>query len=219
MMAALASRSKDEEEKMMEILDARVSALNGQLNAKAQKIGDLRQQITQLGEVPSTERVVDTLRKQLQSLPAAHEMVRTLFDMLIASQNALRLSKERSEEFAEKEMTYQQKIDEMHKQVASEKRAYDMELTALTKEYEEKYQHLFQHLSVVGDSYHHLVTNGTGDTSNIHGGSPSHAHSHHLMRRESSFDPMQMQLAISAEETKFLRQQLDREALKYSQLQ
>lgn len=219
MMAALASRSKDEEEKMMEILDDRVSALNGQLNAKAQKIGDLRQQITQLGEVPSTERVVDTLRKQLQSLPAAHEMVRTLFDMLIASQKALRLSKERSEEFAEKEMTYQQKIDEMHKQVASEKRAYDMELTALTKEYEEKYQHLFQHLSVVGDSYHHLVTNGTGDTNNIHGGSPSHAHSHHLMRRESSFDPMQMQLAISAEETKFLRQQLDREALKYSQLQ
>lgn len=219
MIAALASRSKDEEEKMMEILDDRVSALNGQLNAKAQKIGDLRQQITQLGDVPSTERVVDTLRKQLQSLPAAHEMVRTLFDMLIASQKALRLSKERSEEFAEKEMTYQQKIDEMHKQVASEKRAYDMELTALTKEYEEKYQHLFQHLSVVGDSYHHLVTNGTGDTSNTHGGSPSHAHSHHLMRRESSFDPMQMQLAISAEETKFLRQQLDREALKYSQLQ
>jgi kinesin family protein 4/21/27 len=224
---ATAPRSKEDEEKLFEVLDDRVSALNGQLNAKAQKIADLRGQITQCGDAPGADKVLEMLRKQLQSLPAAQEMVRTLFDMLIGAQKAVKLSKDRADEFAEKEMTYQQKIDDLYKQNASEKRSYDMELTMLTKEYEEKYQHLFQHLTVVGESYNHLYSAATSNSSvtSVDGSaSMTHNNSHntsnnHLTRKESSFDPMQMQLAISGEETKFLRQQLDREALKYSQLQ
>lgn len=239
------SRAKEEDEKLMEILEDRLSTLTGQLNAKVQRISDLRAQVNNAGDLLNADKVTELLRKQIQTLPASHEMIRMLLELLIQAQKATKMMKEQSEELNEKESVYQQKMDELHKQLASERRAYDMEITGLTKEYEEKYQNLFQHITLV-DGFHSMVPsmghlhNGHmshpsaatspmnssisstaatagGEYSNLN--SPNMASASSPMRREASFDPIQMQLSISAEENKFLKTQLDREAVKYSQMQ
>lgn len=206
--------TKEEEEKMIEILEDRLSSVNGQLNAKSQVISNLRTQISETGDILGPEKVLEQLRKNNTTLTSSYELIRLLFEILIQTAKISKVNQTQQSEFHEKETFYQQKIDDLTKQLSSEKRLYDMEVTGLTREYEEKYQNLFTHIAVVqGITTNSETADSPSDTNTGGIKLPS------PLRRETSFDPLQMQLSISAEETKFLKQQLERETMKYSHLQ
>jgi hypothetical protein len=137
-----------EEENLFEIIEERITTINGQLNARNQKISDIEKQIQNDGEVPGSEKALEVLKRTAAgSLPASHELIRLLFDMLVHSNKLLSMKLKQIDELTEKEKNINLKNDDLQRQIISEKRNYDMELTTMNKEYEEKLQAVFEQIS------------------------------------------------------------------------
>eukprot|EP00599_Poterioochromonas_sp_BG-1_P008389 CAMPEP_0173142146 /NCGR_PEP_ID=MMETSP1105-20130129/5918_1 /TAXON_ID=2985 /ORGANISM="Ochromonas sp., Strain BG-1" /LENGTH=1680 /DNA_ID=CAMNT_0014055489 /DNA_START=87 /DNA_END=5126 /DNA_ORIENTATION=- len=142
--------SSHEEEKLLEIIEERISTINGQLNARNQKISDIEKQMNAGGEIAGSEKALEVLKRTAAgSLPASHELIRLLFDMLIHSNKSLQIKMKQTEDLSEKEKNLTMKIDDLQRQLISEKRNFDMELTSMNREYEEKLQSIFQQITTL----------------------------------------------------------------------
>lgn len=231
-----------EEEKLLEIIEDRLSSINGQLNARNQKISDIHRLISEGGDIPNSDKTVEVLKKTAAgSLQASHELIRLLFDMLIHSNMTIQNKEDYINEVFEKEKTLIVRIEDLQQQLASEKRAFDMELTTINKQYEEKLEALLQHVSGTRPEDLAATPDDVDNIENDDKKSPQRStifkmamspssfynkNNNHsastnqlLSKKRTSMDNTDMQLAIVTEENKFNKSQLERETIKFSQLQ
>lgn len=197
-----------DEEKLLEIIEERLSAINGQLHVRNQKISDIYRTIDEVGDIHGSEKAIEVLKRGAAStLPAAHELVRLLFDMLVYSNKELQHRRDQIYEIMEKEKLLQTKCNELQASLTTEQRNYDKELTLLNQSFEEKLGTLLQHISTL-ESEQNQNSSGPKSLDTIT--------KHHLSSRKS-FDPVELQFAIAVEENKVLKFQLERETNKYNE--
>lgn len=204
--------SPGERDILLEIED-QLTSIDGELDERHLQISTIAQQIANSGDVAGSDKTMEVLKRTAAgSLPAAHELIRLLFDMLVQSSRSTQIRWEEIQEYREREDAYKQDIDDLMDQIAAEKRAHDLELTQSANEYEEKLQDLFEQIAV--SNYKLFEKDSNGNTSNGGVGISDLTDNEELTKME----PVRLQLAVSTEECKFLRSQLGREGARYTQL-
>lgn len=204
--------SAGERDVLLEIED-QLTSIDGELDERHLQISTIAQQIANSGDVAGSDKTMEVLKRTAAgSLPAAHELIRLLFDMLVHSSRSIQLRWEEVQEYREREKDFKQEIDELMDQLASDKRAHDLELTRSANEYEEKLQDLFEQIAV--SNYKLFEKDGNG-------GVPGVAEVPDVVENEeqAKIEPVKLQLAVSTEECKFLRSQLSREGARHTQIQ
>jgi hypothetical protein len=207
--------SEGERDVLLEIED-QLTTIDGELDERHLQISTIAQQIANSGDVPGSEKTMEVLKRTAAgSLPAAHELIRLLFDMLVQSSRTIQARWDEIQEYREREDSLKSDIDDLVDQLAAEKRAHDLELTRSAHEYEEKLQDLFEQIAV--SNYKHFEKDGSGTEGGEDGeavGISDVTNNPELAKIE----PVRLQLAVSTEECKFLRSQLGREATRYTQM-
>lgn len=230
--------TSNEEEKLLEIIEERIATVNGQLNVRNQKISDIEKQMHDATDIPGSDKALEVLKRTAAgSLPASHELIRLLFDMLIHSNKALQTKLKQMDEMLEKEKTLSMKNDDLQRQLISEKRNFDMELTSMNRQYEEKLQQFFQQIASF-ETIHSV------ENPHLNRHPPLNTPERRMFRPQSnnallysggkilsqgndgslagtpmkSFDSLDIQLTIALEENKFLKSQQEREAVRYAQI-
>jgi hypothetical protein len=227
-----------DEEKMLELLEDRLSSINGQLSARTQRISDITRQITEAGDISGSDKAVEVLKKTAAgSLQGAHELIRMLFDMLILASKNIKTQDDQLEELLEKEHTWTHKAEELQNKLTTEKRAHDVEITALSKEFEEKLHGFLHHISTDDKDFSPTATlrKVPKEGREAHQRQPQRQPQEEVdeeemekddlnkqqsrIRRSFSFNPTEVQLAISIEESQLFKTQLSREKIRCSQLE
>ena len=204
--------SAGERDVLLEIED-QLTSIDGELDERHLQISTIAQQIANSGDVAGSEKTMEVLKRTAAgSLPAAHELIRLLFDMLVHSSRSIQLRWEEVQEYREREKDFKQEIEELMDQLASDKRAHDLELTRSANEYEEKLQDLFEQIAV--SNYKLFEKDGNGAAAG-----DAEAADPVEKEEQAKMEPVRLQLAVSTEECKFLRSQLGREGARYSQIQ
>jgi hypothetical protein len=203
--------SSAEEETLLELIEDRLSSINGQLNVRNQRINDITQEMTEVGEVAgSSEKTLDALRKMAAgTLPASHELIRLLVDMLVHANKTIKIKGEQLLEQNEREKQVQHKLEDAQDEVNSLQHAHDKELTRLQHEYESKLQDLFVHVN----SLHSVQQQQHTQAIAVPVPSAPSA-----IYRIKSFETSELHLAIALQENMLMKSQLQRENLKYAQI-
>ena len=140
--------SKEEEEALQEIED-RLDCVEGQLRLRHRNISEMEDQLTMVDEAGLPEKTLEALKtSSADSLPAAHDIIRLLFDMLVGSKS---LAQKRYQMWLRSDLKERQlkgELDDLTARMNAMTRAHDMELTRAANEYEEKLQGLFTHSAV-----------------------------------------------------------------------
>ena len=137
--------SRGEEEALQEIED-RLDSVEGQLRLRHRNISEIEDQLTLADEAALPEKTLEALkRSSAGSLPAAHEVIRLLFDMLVGAKSAAQQRRAALARAEAKERQLRADLDEGASRMAALARAHDMEVTRAANEYEEKLQGLFTH--------------------------------------------------------------------------
>eukprot|EP01032_Pedospumella_encystans_P009002 gene9002-10625_t len=204
--------SAGERDVLLEIED-QLTSIDGELDERHLQISTIAQQIANSGDVAGSEKTMEVLKRTAAgSLPAAHELIRLLFDMLVHSSRSIQLRWEEVQEYREREKDFKQEIEELMDQLASDKRAHDLELTRSANEYEEKLQDLFEQIAV--SNYKLFEKDGNGAAAG-----DAEVADPVEKEEQAKMEPVRLQLAVSTEECKFLRSQLGREGARYTQIQ
>lgn len=150
---SLTEGRSDHDEANMDLQDLadHIENLDGQLESRQAKIADMQQLLDSVemqgGDKTSTlERTIETLKRSAaQSLPAAHEVLRLLFDMLVQGSRHARGHREAlsSSERIQKKLAAE--LEESNARAASLARLHDTELARVTREYEERLHGLLAH--------------------------------------------------------------------------
>mmetsp|Transcript_15064 Transcript_15064/g.33201 ORF Transcript_15064/g.33201 Transcript_15064/m.33201 type:complete len:1521 (-) Transcript_15064:165-4727(-) len=203
----------EEKEKLLTIED-QLTSIDGELDERHVQISNIAQQIANSGDVAGSEKTMEVLKRTAAgSLPAAHELIRLLFDMLIMSSRSFQIRWDELNEYRDREEAYKQDIDDLHALITADKRAHDLELTRSANEYEEKLQDLFEQIAV--SNYKLFEKDGEGVDQDL---DPARIVSPEESAKQQSQEPMRLQLAVSTEECKFLRVQLAREGTRVAEL-
>jgi hypothetical protein len=198
--------STHEKEKLLEI-EEQLAQVNGMISQRTQQIDEIQKQMDNAGDVPGSEKTIEVLKRSAAgSLPASHELIRLLFDMLVYSSKTIQEKSYHIDQQRKHERTLQREKEEIAQVLESERRCRDMDLTRAANEYEQNLSSLFNNMASLTPAL--LASSGTGPPT-----SPFKESS------AASLDPTKLQLAISTEESKFLRSQLQRQSLKSSQMQ
>jgi hypothetical protein len=205
--------SEGERDTLLEIED-QLTSIDGELDERHLQISSIAQQIANSGDVAGSEKTMEVLKRTAAgSLPAAHELIRLLFDMLVQSSRTIQARWDEIQDLREREEALKADIDDLVVQMATEKRAHDLELTRSANEYEEKLQDLFEQIAVSNyklfekdgsDIEHEAASVGIADLTDN--------------QELAKIEPVRLQLAVSTEECKFLRSQLGREGTRYTQV-
>eukprot|EP00981_Chlorochromonas_danica_P015711 scaffold14367_cov250-Ochromonas_danica.AAC.7 len=234
--------ASNEEESSLEILEDRLSSIDGQLHARGQQIRDIIQQINDnastgaTGEVMASnmnsEKLLESLKKMAAStLPASHDLIRVLLEMLVQTQQAAKAQSDRLADELEKEKQLTRKVEDLQEQMSNQQHGYDKEMTRLHQEYEERLHELFAHVTTLQKSV--VASGGLGSASvDSHHVSHSSVLSSPLpppppttvavtqsTEKKRSSDPLELQLAIALQESIFTKNQLQREQYRFAQLQ
>jgi len=142
---APAGLTQDEEEALQELQD-RLDSVEGQLRLRHRDIAAIESQLSLADEAALPENTLEALKsRSAASLPAAHEVIRLLFDMLVAAKSMAQQRRVALNRAAAKERLLRIDLDEAASRTAAMMRAHDTELTRVANEYEEKLQGLFTH--------------------------------------------------------------------------
>jgi hypothetical protein len=197
--------STHEKEKLLEI-EEQLAQVNGMISQRTLQIDEIQKQLDSAGDVPGSEKTIEVLKRSAAgSLPASHELIRLLFDMLVYSSKTIQEKSHHIDQQRGQERRLLREIEEGAQVLESERRCRDMDLTRAANEYEQNLSSLFSNMASLTPA---LLTSGAGPPL-----SPFKESS------TASLDPTKLQLAISTEESKFLRSQLQRQSLKSSQMQ
>ena len=135
-----------EEEEALQELEDRLDSIEGQLRLRHRDIAEIETQLCLADEAALPESTLEALkRSSATSLPAAHEVIRLLFDMLVAAKSMAQQRRAALTRAAAKERQLRIDLDEAASRTAAMMRAHDTELTRAANEYEEKLQGLFTH--------------------------------------------------------------------------
>jgi hypothetical protein len=144
-----AAVGEDEEQRVMQDLLDDIENIDGQLEARHARIADMQRLLDSLEGSSvscSLDRAIDSLKRTAaQSLPAAHEVIRLLLDMLVQSG---RQGKQLKESLAAAKRAHERASRELAAESAkaiSATRQGDLELGRVTREYEERLHGLLSH--------------------------------------------------------------------------
>ena len=184
--------SAEEREKLIEI-EEQLSDIDRVLNVKSLQMNDIAEQLVDSGDAVSSDKTMEILKRTAAgSLPAAHELIRLLFDMLLQSSRSCRVRTDEVSGCRESIGALKLEVQELQLQLASAKHRHDVELMTTSSEYEQKMQDLFQHFSsILHKECDNEMTTGTATSSD---------------------NPQSTQIALLMEETAFLRSQLQRDS-------
>ena len=137
--------SEEEEEALQEIED-RIESVEGQLKLRDRNISEIQSKLGR--DISPQDGTVEALQSTVGSLPAAHELIALLFNMLVSSKSVSKQRKTALLRVEGKEKVLRVDLDEANKRMKATIRAHDMELTRSANEYEEKLLGLFSHSSI-----------------------------------------------------------------------
>lgn len=130
-------------------LEARIESLDDQLRYRRQKITDMQMHLATLDESTMHDKSVEVLKRMAAgSLPAAHELIRLLFDLLVYSRGSAQARKEACNKLLANEKKLHQQLDDANSKLNAVHRSLDMELTKAMNDYEEKLSGLITHSNV-----------------------------------------------------------------------
>ena len=135
----------DEEEAMQEIED-RIESVEGQLKLRNRNITEIQSKLG--GDGSGQDVTVEALKNSIGSLPAAHELITLLFDMLVNSKATSKQRKTALLRVEGKERQLRIDLDDAGKRMNALVRAHDIELTRSANEYEDKMLGLFSHSTI-----------------------------------------------------------------------
>jgi hypothetical protein len=140
--------SKEEEEAMREIED-RLESVDSQLKLKDRNILEIESKLVNGDIASAQESTIEALkRNSAVSLPASHELIRLLFDMLVATKSSSQQRKGSLCRSTAREKQLRQELDDAARHMVTLRRTHDMELTRTANEYEEKLAGLFTHSTI-----------------------------------------------------------------------
>lgn len=208
--------SKEEEEAMREIED-RLESVDSQLKLKDRNILEIESKLDNGDIASAQESTIEALkRNSAVSLPASHELIRLLFDMLVATKSSSQQRKGSLSRSTAREKQLRQELDDAARHMVTLRRAHDMELTRTANEYEEKLAGLFTH-STIGK----LVRAESGvepcePASMTLSPETTPTASKYKSSADTSY---KMLLSVASEQSNLLRSRLEREAARTIELQ
>lgn len=130
-------------------IEARIESLEDQLRYRRQKITDMQMHLATLDESTVHDKSVEVLKRMAAgSLPAAHELIRLLFDLLVYSRSSAQARKEACNKLLANEKKLHHQLDDANAKLNAVHRSLDMELTRAMNDYEEKLSGLITHSNV-----------------------------------------------------------------------
>ena len=209
--------SKEETEALQEIED-RLESVEGQLKLKGRNILEIESKLSGCDVTSAQENTVEALKRiSAVSLPASHELIRLLFDMLVSSKSSSQQRKSSLTRSEARERQLRHDLDDASSRITTLMRAHDMELTRSANEYEVKLLGLFTH-STIGKLV--IQECGAGPESPSVRKSPPHSPAASIGRyRNSAEASYKMLLSVATEQSNLLRSRLERESVRTIELQ
>lgn len=136
-----------EEEDAMSEVEERIQQLDGQLKFRTETISSMS---SKLGRRSSQRHsTIEALqRNAASSLPAAHDLIRMLFEMLVSTKRIERALKDQLAQVEDREKRYKAEMEDSNNRLLSLKRQHAKELTRIERDYEEKLSGLFNHSTI-----------------------------------------------------------------------
>ena len=149
--------SFDEAEALDEV-EGRLESVEDQLKLRDQNIASLEAKLSEDDDGVIQDQTLEALKRtSAVSLPAAHELIKLLFELLVNAKSASRSRKVQIMKCLQQEKQLRGEVQESESRLSALGRAHEMALTRVVNDYEDKIQNLFTH-SAVG----HLVTAQSG---------------------------------------------------------
>lgn len=140
--------SIEEEEALAEIED-RISTLDGQLKYRNEQISSIELSLddpnANSGRISSTMQKLQTAAAN--SLPAAHELIQIIFNMLVSSKKTAWSRKEILARYEEREKKLLNELEELKHRLSSMTRQHAKDIDRLDREYDEKISGLVEYSS------------------------------------------------------------------------
>ena len=140
--------SKEEMEALQDIED-RLDSVEGQLKLRDRNILEIESKLGSGDIASAQENTVEALKRiSAVSLPASHELIRLLFDMLVSTKSLSHQRKGMLIRSDAREKQLKHDLDDSSLRITALMRAHDIELTRLANEYEIKLLGLFTHSTI-----------------------------------------------------------------------
>ena len=195
-VAAAGGVASEEEEAALGECEEQIASFDGQLKIRNDRIFQLQTELGELSDDAShtVDKTVEALKRNVAcTLPAAHDLLRLIVDMLAAARKTALSKRNDALKMEEKYRVTQAQLEDTTARLASLRRSHDTALGRQAREYEEKLNGLFDRSAHNGPSMKWGVASGDG-----------------------AFKSM---LAISSEQSNQVREQLLVEQQRVSSLQ
>ena len=205
------SLSRVEQEALREIED-RLESVDSQLKLRDRNISEIESKLA-TGDIASAqESALEALKKNSAvSLPASHELIRLLFNMLVATKSSSQQRKSSLCRSEAREKQLRQDLDESSQQMNTLRRTHDMEITRTANDYEEKLSGLFTHSTigklVMAESGAQSLSSDAVDKIPSPEASPTAG-----KMKSSAEASYKMLLSVANEQSSLLRSRLERES-------
>lgn len=133
-----------EEEEVLADVEEKINRLEGQLKFRNEEIFRIEKRLK--GGQSSHDKTVEILQQNAaKNLPAAHQLIRLLFDMLVSTRKVARASKENIDLCRSRETRLNEELEEAHARITTLIRAHEKEIARIERDFEEKLAGLFNH--------------------------------------------------------------------------
>lgn len=138
--------SVDEEEALADC-EEKISKLEGQLKYRNAEISRMELELKSDKRLKTTHQsTVEMLKHNAaSSLPAAHQLIHLLFDIVVSTRKAARIHKDRLEASQEREYRLNEDLDDALTRLNLEKRHHEKELARVERDFEERLAGLYNH--------------------------------------------------------------------------
>lgn len=136
----------DEEEALADCED-KIARLEGQLKYRNAEISRMELELRSgKGAAATHKNTVEILKHSAAtSLPAAHQLIHLLFDIVVSTRKSARMSKDRLDASQDREHKLNEDLDDALSRLNLEKRHHEKELARVERDFEERLAGLFNH--------------------------------------------------------------------------
>jgi hypothetical protein len=133
-----------EEEEVLVDVEEKINRLEGQLKFRNEEIFRIEKKLK--GGQSSHDKTVEILQQNAaKNLPAAHQLIRLLFDMLVSTRKIARANKDNVDLCRSRETRLNEELEEAQGRIATILRIHDKEIARVERDFEEKLAGLFNH--------------------------------------------------------------------------
>jgi hypothetical protein len=133
-----------EEEEVLADVEEKINRLEGQLKFRNEEIFRIEKRLK--GGQSSHDKTVEILQQNAaKNLPAAHQLIRLLFDMLVSTRKIARANKENIDLCRGRETRLNEELEEAQARITTLMRIHDKEVARIERDFEEKLAGLFNH--------------------------------------------------------------------------